>query len=79
MDSVEAGWYHSGPQTSAPSTRWVLRRVAPARDWHVFQQILAEPWDGFTHAQPRYQTADYDALVAQRLACGTPDKMGDLA
>jgi hypothetical protein len=79
VDSVEAGWSNSGPQTSAPSTRWVLRRVAPARDWHVFQQILAEHWDGFTHAHPRYQTADYDALVAQRLAGGTPEKMGDIA
>ena len=51
-------------------------RVAPARDWNVFQQIFAEHWDGFTHAHPRYQTAYYDDLVAKMLACGNPDKMG---
>jgi DNA-binding XRE family transcriptional regulator len=37
-------------------------RVAPARDWNVFQQIFAEHWDGFKHAHPRYQTAYYDDL-----------------
>jgi len=53
-------------------------RVAPARDWNVFQQILAEHWDGFTHAHPRYQTAYYADLVAKMLACGNPEKMGDI-
>src|SRR5215475_10816138 len=54
-------------------------RVAPARDWNVFQQIFAEHWDGFTHAHPRYQTAYYDDLVAKMLACGNPEKMGYIA
>jgi Putative transposase/Transposase zinc-binding domain len=53
-------------------------RVAPARDWNVFQQIFAEHWEGFTQAHPRYQTAYYNGLVAKMLACGNPDKMGDI-
>jgi predicted SnoaL-like aldol condensation-catalyzing enzyme len=51
-------------------------RVAPARDWNVFQQIFAEHWDGFKHAHPRYQTAYYEGLVAKMLACGNPALMG---
>jgi Putative transposase/Transposase zinc-binding domain len=51
-------------------------RVAPARDWNVFQQIFAEHWDGFKHAHPRYQTSYYDGLVAKMLRCGDPDQMG---
>ncbi len=51
-------------------------RVAPARDWNVFQQIFAEHWDGFKHAHPRYQTSYYEGLVAKRLRCGDPDQMG---
>src|SRR5216684_7044452 len=51
-------------------------RVAPARDWNVFQQIFAEHWDGFTHAHPRYQTSYYEGLVAKMLRCGDPDQMG---
>jgi hypothetical protein len=54
-------------------------RVAPARDWNVFQQIFAEHWDGFKHAHPRYQTAYYDGLVAKMLACGNPEQMGYVA
>jgi Transposase zinc-binding domain len=50
-----------------------------SRDWNVFKQIFAEHWDGFTHAHPRYQTAYYNGLVAKMLACGNPDKMGDVA
>ena len=53
--------------------------VAPARDWHVFQQIVAEHWDGFKHAHPRYQTSYYDGLVAKMLRCGDPDQMGSVA
>ena len=53
--------------------------TAPSRAWSVFQQIFADHWEPFQHAHPRYQTADYDALGAQRLAGGTPEKMGDLA
>jgi hypothetical protein len=52
--------------------------VAPARDWNVFKQIFTEHWDGFTRAHPRYQTSYDDDLVATRLACGTPEKMGYL-
>src|SRR5947209_3934093 len=51
-------------------------RVAPARDWNVFQQIFAEHWDGFKHAHPRYQTSYYEGLVAKMLRCGDPDQMG---
>jgi Putative transposase/Transposase zinc-binding domain len=51
-------------------------RVAPARDWNVFQQIFAEHWDGFKHAHPRYQTSSYEGLVAKMLRCGDPDQMG---
>jgi Putative transposase/Transposase zinc-binding domain len=53
--------------------------AVPSRDWNVFKQIFADHWEGFTHAPPRYQTADYEGLVAKRLACGNPDKMGDVA
>ena len=76
VDSVEAGWYNSCTQTYDPSTRCALMRVAPARDWNVFQQIFAEHWDGFKHAHPRYQTSYYDGLVAKMLRCGDPDQMG---
>ena len=76
MDSVEAGWYNSCTQTYDPSTRCALMRVAPARDWNVFQQIFAEHWDGFKHAHPRYQTSSYEGLVAKMLRCGDPDQMG---
>jgi predicted SnoaL-like aldol condensation-catalyzing enzyme len=53
--------------------------AAPSRDWSVFKQILAEHWDAFQHAHPRYQTAYYDGLVAKMLGCGNPDKMGYMA
>jgi len=52
--------------------------AAPARDWNVFKQIFADHWDGFTHTQPRYQTAYYHDLVSKMLACGNPDKMGSI-
>ena len=48
----------------------------PSGDWSVFKQIFADHWEGFTHAHPRYQTADYADLVAKMLACGNPEKMG---
>jgi hypothetical protein len=51
--------------------------AAPARDWNVFKQICAEPWEGFTHAHPRDQTADEESRVAKRLACGHPEPRGD--
>jgi hypothetical protein len=53
--------------------------AAPARDWHVFKQIFAEHWEGFTHAHPRSQTSYYEGLVAKMLACGHPAKMGSIA
>jgi len=76
---VKAGWYNSGTQTDAPSTRYALMRVAPARTWNVFRQIFAEPWEAFQHAHPRYHTSYYDGLVAKMLACGNPDLMGYVA
>ena len=48
----------------------------PSGAWSVFKQLFAEHWEGFTHAHPRYQTTDYDDLVAKMLACGNPAKMG---
>jgi hypothetical protein len=78
VDSIEAEWYNSCTHTYDPSTRCALMLGALARDWHVFQQIFAEHWDGFTHAHPRYQTAYYDGLVAKMLRCGEPDQMGSV-
>jgi hypothetical protein len=49
-----------------------------SRDWSVFKQSFAEHWDACRHAHPRYQTSYYDGLVAKMLACGNPDKMGDI-
>jgi hypothetical protein len=53
--------------------------AVPSRDWSVFKQICADHWEPFQRAHPRYQTASYDDLVAQRLDCGHPEKMGDIA
>jgi len=53
--------------------------AGPSRDWSVFKPLFADHWEPFQHAHPRYQTAYYDALVAKRLACGNPDKMGYVA
>jgi len=50
--------------------------AVPARDWSVFRQLFAEPWDAFRHAHPRSQASYYDGLVAKMLGCGNPDKMG---
>src|SRR5262249_15383039 len=50
--------------------------TAPSRDWSVFQQIFADHWEGFQYAHPRYQTPYYNGLVAKRLACGNPEKIG---
>src|SRR5207245_11661557 len=52
--------------------------AAPTRDWNVFKQIVADHWDAFPHAHPRFQTAYYHDLVAKMLACGNPDKMGSI-
>jgi len=51
----------------------------PAGDWRAFPPSFAEHWDEVQRAHPRYQTASYDGLVATMLACGNPDKMGDVA
>ncbi len=45
-------------------------------DWSVFQQIVADHWDAFAHAHPRYRTPYYKGLVAKMLACGNPEQMG---
>ena len=45
-------------------------------DWHVFNQIFAEHWDGFTRVYPRYQRSYYDGLVEKMLGCGNPEKVG---
>jgi hypothetical protein len=50
----------------------------PSADWSVFKQIFAEHCDTFQRVQPRYQTSSYNGLVAKMLACGNPDKMGDM-
>jgi Transposase zinc-binding domain len=52
--------------------------TAPSRDWSVFKQIFAEPWDTFQCAHPRYQTSYYDGLVTKMLRCGNPEQMGDI-
>ena len=59
-------------------TRWTQMLAAPARDWSVFPHILADHWEAFQQAHPRYQRAYYDDLVAKMLACGHPEKMGYL-
>ena len=77
MDSAEEPWYNHGTVTiPSPLTRWTRMLTAPSRDWSVFQQIFADPWEAFQHAHPRYQTPYYDGLVAKMLACGQPDRMG---
>jgi len=53
--------------------------IRPSGDWSVFQQILAEPWDAFAHAHPRYQTPYYEGLVAKMRACGNPEQRGYVA
>jgi hypothetical protein len=50
----------------------------PSRDWSVFKQIFADHWEEFQRAHPRYHTSYYDGLVAKRLDCGHPEKMGDV-
>jgi hypothetical protein len=65
------------PHSHRTSPTWcALRLVAPSRDWNVFKQSLAEPWDGFTPAQPRSQPASSHGLVAKRLDGGQPAKRG---
>jgi hypothetical protein len=53
--------------------------AAPTRDWSVFQQIFADHWAALQHTHPRYQTPYDDGLVAKMLACGNPEKIGDIA
>jgi hypothetical protein len=66
-------------QQIIPPTRCNPMMPPPSGDWSVCQQSFAEHWATCRHAPPRSQTA-YDAgLVAQRLACGNPAKMGDVA
>jgi hypothetical protein len=60
-------------------TRCNPMMAAPSRDWNLCKQICADPWDGFTHTHPRYQTAYDHALVSKMLAYGHPEKMGESA
>lgn len=50
--------------------------VQPFGAWSVFKQIFVDHWEPFKRAHPRYQTADYDGLVAKMLSCGNPEQMG---
>jgi hypothetical protein len=50
----------------------------PTGDWSVFKRIFADHWDEFQRAHPHYQTSYYNGLVAKMLACGNPEKMGDV-
>jgi len=52
--------------------------TAPSRAWSIFPQIFAEHWETFQHAHPRSQTPYDDGLVAKMLACGNPEKIGDI-
>jgi hypothetical protein len=51
-----------------PPTRCDPMMVASSRDWNVFKQILADHWEPFQRAHPRYRTAYYESLVAKMLA-----------
>ena len=62
-----------------PSTRCNPMMTQSSGDWRVCQQIVAEPWDEFQRAHPRYQPSYSNGLVAKRLACGNPAKLGDVA
>ena len=53
--------------------------AVPLRDWRVFTQILADHWEPFQRAPPRYQTAYSADLVAKRRAGGNPENMGYVA
>ena len=44
----------------------------------MFKQIFAEPWDGFKHIHPRYNTRYYDSLVDKMLRCGDPEQIGSI-
>jgi transposase-like zinc-binding protein len=46
--------------------------------WSGFKQIFAEHWDGFKRVYPHDDQRYYDDLVHQMLACGNPEKMGDI-
>jgi len=52
--------------------------AALSQGWTVFKQIFADHWDGLKQAHPRYHHLSYDDLVQKMLACGNPDKMGDI-
>jgi Putative transposase/Transposase zinc-binding domain len=80
VDSAEEPWDHHGTvPIPSPLTRWTRLLTAPSRDWSVCQQLVADHWEALQHTQPRYQTPYDDGRVAQRLACGNPEKIGDIA
>ena len=62
-----------------PPTRCNPMMTHPSGDWSVFPQGFADHWDAFQRAPPRYQTSYDDGRVAKMLACGNPEKMGDVA
>jgi hypothetical protein len=53
--------------------------AAPSGDWSVLPQSCADHWETFQHAHPRSQTPYDHGLGGQRLTCGTPVKIGDMA
>jgi hypothetical protein len=65
--------HHNNPITP---TRGTLTMAPSTGHWSVFKQLVADHWDEFKQAHPRYQTAYYDSLVDKMLGCGNPDKMG---
>jgi hypothetical protein len=62
-----------------PRTRCNPMTTPPSGAWSVFQQILAEHWEAFQRAHPRYHTPSDAGLVAKMLGCGDPDTMGSSA
>lgn len=58
-------------RASRAATAW----RSPCRWW---TQAVARAGVSCHHAHPRYQTPYYDGLVAKMLACGNPEKLGDI-
>ena len=81
---TDVGWTERmrHDKTASPQTDYFnsvrSHACSTLADWNVFKQIVAEHWDGFTHAHPRYQTSYYEGLVAKMRGCGNPEKMGSI-
>jgi hypothetical protein len=65
--------HRNNPKTLS---RWTRMLAAPSRDGRVCKPIVAEHWDTFQRAHPRYQTAYDDSLGAKMRACGNPEQIG---